>query len=114
MGVWSVHSACSGIVSVCGSLCIPIQLATPRQNEYARTGVNTGQNFGSPFNIHCPFRGLLCRGVSIIDVRASDVCLFVVMVSRSDPDLDGSSNYSVSYVRDVAAHIFGQICALGC
>ena len=57
-------------------------------------------SISSTVDDNCPFRGLLCRGVSIFDVRAS-VRLSVVMVSRSDLDLDGSSNYLLSYVRDV-------------
>ena len=42
-------------------------------------------------------------------VRPSVCCL---LVSRSDPGPDGSGNYSLSYVRDVDADIFGQICEL--
>ena len=63
-------------------------------------------------NIFAPL-GAFCVELFWISmfVRPSVVCC--CLVSRSDPDLDGSSNYSVSYVRDVAAHIFGQICALG-
>ena len=56
----------------------------------------------------CPFRGLLCRGVSIIDVRASDVrCVSWCHAHLdADPDLDASTNRAFRDVRDVGPHSF--------
>ena len=53
----------------------------------------------------------MCRGVSIIDVRASVRLMLLCWCHAhldADPDLDASTNRAFRDVRDVGPNIFGR------